>query len=230
LYLVKNLPTLWLTLNKSAYLIQKRVADFAVFGLEWISFALFRYAFWRYKFWRYKFWQTRRVSMDEFKQGKGQAAELEMRSLNYEGTYRCPACGSGDLQAIAMMDVFACNFCRHLFTANLQTQSLHMADSLHPRAWQWTGGRWRLAYQSETAAALVWVFSAFLAIAPVFLIALSNYIFPPLEGSDFPLLWIGLTLLSHALIAGWLLAEYHRWPWYISSQIRWQRWLSREAA
>ncbi|MEO1622728.1 MAG: hypothetical protein AAFU53_17050 [Cyanobacteria bacterium J06632_3] len=144
--------------------------------------------------------------------------------LTMDGSYSCPACGSGEVNAIALMDVFACSFCRHLFTVNLQTQSLQMADSLQPMAWKWTGWRWRAAHQSETSAALVWAFSAVLSCLPVVLISLSNYIFPPTGGLRFVLIWIGLTWISHSLMSFWLLAEFHRWPWYISARIRLQRW------
>lgn len=152
-----------------------------------------------------------------------QKEDRPTKRLLYEETYRCPACGSGELSAIAMMDVFACNFCRHLFTANLQTQSVHLADSLQPMAWQWNGWQWRTSQQNDTTAALVWSVAGVLTLAPVAIIAISNYVFPPLEGSNFPVMWTGLTLASHSIMSGWLLAEYHRWPWYISGRIRLQR-------
>ncbi|MEL7050189.1 MAG: hypothetical protein AAGM45_00180 [Cyanobacteria bacterium J06588_5] len=144
-------------------------------------------------------------------------------ALTYRHGYRCPACGSGDLNPMAMMDVFACDFCRHMFTANLQTQSVQLADSLQPMAWHWTGQRWKAAYQSDSAAALVWTFAVGIVFIPVLLIAVSNYVFPPSGGLKFVMIWISLTWLSHSIIAGWLLAEYHRWPWYISSRVRLQR-------
>lgn len=176
--------------------------------------------------------------MGELEQSQAQSSDLrvllgrrkklaELKSttrLAFDESYRCPACGSGEMSAIAMMDVFACNFCRHMFTANLQTQSVHLADSLQPMAWQWNGWRWRTAQQSDTAAGVIWMFAGVLTAAPVGIIAVSNYIFPPLEGSNFPLMWIGLTLLSHGIMSGWLLAEYHRWPWYVGGRIRLQRW------
>ncbi|MEO0768449.1 MAG: hypothetical protein AAFY72_03295 [Cyanobacteria bacterium J06649_4] len=151
-------------------------------------------------------------------------------ALSMTGQYRCPACGSGEVSAIALMDVFACDFCRHMFTVNLQTQSLQMADSLQPIAWQWTGRRWRAAHQGETATFLVWGFSVVLSILPTALIGLSNYIFPPTGGLRFVMTWIGLTWVSHSLMSLWLLAEFHRWPWYISARIRLQRWQASWAA
>lgn len=150
--------------------------------------------------------------------------------LSYDLTYRCPACATGELYALTMMDVFACDFCRHMFTANLETQSVQLADTVRSRVWHWNGWRWRTAQQRDTAAALVWGFAAAITVIPATLIALSNYIFPPLEASNFPLMWIELTLTAHAAIACWLLAEYHHWPWYVSSRIRLkqfrERWFS----
>ncbi len=163
-------------------------------------------------------------------QGNSSARPQDIDRLAYDQTYRCPACGSGQLSAIALMDIFACDFCRHMFTANLQAQSVQLADSTQPRAWYWNGEQWRTAYQRDTSAYLVWSFCSGLTAVPVALIALSNYVFPPLESSDFPRIWTGLTLLSHVLISAWLLAEYHRWPWYVASRVRLQRLRERWAA
>ncbi len=153
----------------------------------------------------------------------GGAQVADPKVLSYGGTYRCPACASGDLNAIALMDVFACDFCRHIFSANLENQSVHLADSLQPMAWQWNGWRWRTAQQSDTTAGVIWAFTLGLTLAPVVIIALSNYVFPPLDSTGFPRLWTALTLGSHSTISVWLLAEYYRWPWYISSRIRLNR-------
>lgn len=152
---------------------------------------------------------------------------MSLKRLDFEERYRCPACGSGEISAIAMMDVFACNFCRHMFTANLQTQSIQLVDSLQPMTWHWAGGRWKTSQQRDTVAVLVWAFGGALTVVPVGLIVISNYIFPPLEGSNFPLLWAGLTFLSHGVMSSWLLAEYYRWPWYIGGRVRLQRWCDR---
>lgn len=145
------------------------------------------------------------------------------KPLTYEDTYRCPACASGNLSAIALMDVFACDFCRHIFSANLENQSVHLADSLQPMAWRWNGWQWKTAQQSDTAAGFIWAFTLGLTLVPVGIIVMSNYVFPPLDSSDFPRTWTMLTLACHSAIALWLLAEYHRWPWYISSRIRLSR-------
>ena len=127
--------------------------------------------------------------------------------LGYQQVYSCPACGSGQISAMAMMDVFACDFCRHMFTANLQTQSVQLADSVQPMAWHWTGHRWRAAHQSETTAGLVWGFALILTAAPVGLISISNYVFPPSGGLQFVLSWVALTGVSHSIMSVWLVAE-----------------------
>ncbi|MGB3765472.1 MAG: hypothetical protein WA947_02850 [Phormidesmis sp.] len=160
--------------------------------------------------------------------GKASSSQvLAPKALSYEETYRCPACASGELNAIALMDIFACDFCRHMFLANLENQSVHLADSLQPMAWQWNGWRWQTAQQSDTAAGVIWAFTIGLVLAPVGIIALSSYVFPPLDSTDFPRMWTALTLGSHSTIALWLLAEYYRWPWYISSRIRLNRLKAR---
>ena len=158
-----------------------------------------------------------------------EASDRAQHTLSYEESYQCPACGQGRLSAISLMDIFACDFCRHMFTANLQNQSVHLADSLQPMAWRWTGKRWQAAHQKDTANYLVWSFAAILVIAPVSLIAVSNYIFPPSGGLRFVVSWCVLTLLSHSMISGWLLAEYERWPWYIASRIQLTRLRERWA-
>ena len=158
------------------------------------------------------------------------SASLSYTPLSYSSTYRCPACASGELSVLALMDVFACDFCRHMFTANLDAQSVQLADTVRSRIWHWNGWRWRTSQQGDTTTVAVWAFAAGLTSVPVALIALSNYIFPPLEVSNFPLIWIGLTLIAHGAMASWLLAEYHHWPLYISSRIRLklfrERWFS----
>ncbi|NJM45878.1 MAG: hypothetical protein HC860_06610 [Alkalinema sp. RU_4_3] len=59
--------------------------------------------------------------------------------LNYSDRYRCPLCQHGTLSSLILMDVFACDFCRHMFTANLENQVLRVEDSLQNLAWRWNG-------------------------------------------------------------------------------------------
>ncbi|MBE9080182.1 hypothetical protein IQ241_23320 [Romeria aff. gracilis LEGE 07310] len=148
------------------------------------------------------------------------------RQLAFHDSYRCPMCCHGQLSGLTLMDAFACDFCRHIFTANLSAQSLQVADSAQPMAWRWNGQRWRAAQRADLeVTALIWLFGLSLACFPTGIIALSNYIFPPLESSSqsFPLVWTGLTFLIHGSLVFWLLAEHYQWPPYITAKIRLRR-------
>lgn len=152
------------------------------------------------------------------------------RRLDYQDSYLCPMCCHGQLSGLALMDAFACDFCRHIFTANLSAQSLQVADSAQPMAWRWNGQRWRAAHRADLeVTTLIWIFGFSLACFPTGIIALSNYVFPPLESSSqsFPLVWTGLTFLIHGSMVAWLLAEHYQWPPYITTRIRLRRWSER---
>lgn len=145
-------------------------------------------------------------------------------SLTHQGSYLCPACRHGQIQQMVLMDTFACNFCRHIFTANLAEQTLHIADSSQPMAWKWSGRRWQSIYpQGATLSPIVWMIGLIVVIVPSCLVWLSSYIFPPLPGSPwswFPILWAGMTLAFHLMMVGWLVAEYYQLPLYVSSKIK----------
>lgn len=138
-------------------------------------------------------------------------------------SYRCPACGYGDFTKIALMDVWGCSFCQHLFSLNFHSQTAQLADTLPPRLWYWRDNRWQVSPHDRNADTLIGLFVGMLLVAPVTIIGALNYIFPPLEHSEFPAVWFILTWVSHGSIALWLLAEYHRWPWYIAGGIRLRR-------
>ena len=115
-----------------------------------------------------------------------------------------------------MMDAFGCSLCRHIFTANLEQQVLHLADSQVPLAWQWTGQSWQRLSQAN----LPWTWTLRGAIAafvllPTALVGGGAYYFPPLPGSRLawlPSAWVALTLLAHLACVGWLLLEYYQFP------------------
>lgn len=150
-----------------------------------------------------------------------------LRTLNYDETYTCPVCGHGELSLLALTDAFACSFCRHIFTANLDAQSLHMVDGVQPMVWFWTGERWRHNRRSDGhVTAVVWSFALIIACLPALLVVMSNYMFPPIDGSglnQFALIWTLATLLAHAGIVLWLIAEHYQWPWYVTVKIKLHR-------
>ena len=147
------------------------------------------------------------------------------QSLNYEGVYICPICRHGEISALTLMDAFACNFCRHIFTANLREQSLQVVDNSHPLTWRWTGNTWRAAHDVHAdQTILLWFVGLILICLPPTLVGLASYMFPPLDDqmSMVPTLWTSLTFLLHFLLVAWLIAEHYQFPAYVSCKIRLQ--------
>ncbi|MEM8613068.1 MAG: hypothetical protein AAGF93_13695 [Cyanobacteria bacterium P01_H01_bin.105] len=107
---------------------------------------------------------------------------------------------------------------------NLASQSLQMIDSAQPMVWFWTGERWRHNRRSDShVTAVVWSFALAIACLPALLIILSNYMFPPIDSegpNQFSIIWTLITLLAHAGIVLWLIAEHYQWPWYVTTKIR----------
>lgn len=150
-----------------------------------------------------------------------------LRPLNFHDTYTCPVCGHGELSELTLTEAFACSFCRHIFTANLETQSLQMIDGVQPMIWFWTGQRWRHQYQKDGhVTAVVWSFALAIACLPAMLVMVSNYMFPPIDSdglNQFSIIWTVATLLAHAGIVLWLIAEHYQWPWYVTAKIKLSR-------
>jgi hypothetical protein len=153
----------------------------------------------------------------------------ERRTLNYEHNYPCPICRHGHIEAITLMDAFACNFCRHIFTANLREQSVHVEDSSQPMTWRWNGRNWQAANQTDLdLTVVIWLVGLSLVILPPGLVWLSSHTFPPLDDSSgawFPTFWIALTFACHFLFVAWLMLEHYQVPLYISCKIRLRQWI-----
>lgn len=158
---------------------------------------------------------------DEFKQ---------TRSLSYSGTYLCPICRHGHIAELPLMEALACNFCRHIFSVNLPSQTVQVVDSSQPMSWRWNGRKWLAAYQEDQhLAILVWILCLGLVILPSAIVGIAAYIFPPLPDSPwarFSSVWALTTLILHGVMVAWVLAEYYQLPLYVSSKIRLQRLLS----
>jgi hypothetical protein len=151
--------------------------------------------------------------------------------LDYNGTYICPICRHGQVEQMSLMEAFSCNFCRHIFTANLEQQVLQVVDSSQPMSWRWTGRGWHVAYRDDlNLTLLIWFIAVILVTLPVSVVWLATYLFPALPGSPlswFPNLWVGFTLGIHLLMVAWLLAEHYQLPLYVASRVRLRHWLSR---
>jgi len=157
--------------------------------------------------------------------------EQSQTTLNYQGMYPCPVCRHGQLSQLTLMDAFACNFCRHIFTADLSAQSIRVEDSSQMFAWRWLGDRWLPVRENSIRLSwVVWLGALLITALPPGLIWLSYHTFPPLPDSPwywFPLLWAFLAFCAHAGFVIWLLAEHHQWPLYVALKVRLQRWLGQ---
>ncbi|MBF2028646.1 MAG: hypothetical protein IGS48_18090 [Oscillatoriales cyanobacterium C42_A2020_001] len=156
---------------------------------------------------------------------------IERRSLNYEEMYLCPVCRHGQISSLALMDAFACNFCRHIFTADLRDQSIRVEDSSQPMTWRWNGHTWQGLHQTDVDLTLViWLIGVALVLLPPSLIWISSHTFPPVEGEGwywFPTVWVSLAFFLHLTFVSWLLAEHYQLPIYVAFKVRLQMLLGR---
>lgn len=151
--------------------------------------------------------------------------------LDYQGVYPCPVCRLGQIIAISLMDALACDCCNHIFTADLERQVLKMADRQPPLTWRWNGRNWIGAHlEGVQWGWLYWLFALALVVLPTALIGLAAYTFPPTPGSRLswlPIVWTGLTFLSHLAIVGWLAIEFYQFPVWAYLRIRRRQLLGR---
>ncbi|MEO0538727.1 MAG: hypothetical protein AAF215_33320 [Cyanobacteria bacterium P01_A01_bin.123] len=156
------------------------------------------------------------------------------RRLSLDHTYPCPVCRHGQIEALVLMDAFACNFCRHMLSANLAKQSVQVIDSTQPMTWYWLGRHWRSAVQPDFSLSfMVWLVAVALVVFPAGLVWLSAQIFPPLvdsPGQSLPQIWAGLTLVLHGSMVAWLLAEHYQLSLWVAAKVYFRRyWQSRSS-
>lgn len=148
--------------------------------------------------------------------------------LSYHGVYRCPVCRYGEISNLAMMDAFACNFCNHIFTANLNQNSIELADSSLPLQWYWNGRRWQGAHRADVE--LGWgigLAAIAIVLLPTTLLGLAAYMFPPIPGSNLswlPVFWTISAFFAHLTIVIWLLVEYYQFPVFVFLKAWRRRW------
>lgn len=151
--------------------------------------------------------------------------------FNYHGVYHCPVCRHGEIAAIPLMEAFACNFCRHIFTANVEQQRIKMADSQIPLTWRWTGRNWQgIGAEGVNMGWGLWLSAMAFILAPTTIVGGGAYIFPPLPGSHLswlPFAWTGLTFFSHLACVAWLLVEYYQIPVVLYCRAIGDRFLTR---
>lgn len=152
------------------------------------------------------------------------------RMLQYEDSYPCPFCRQGQISGLYLMEVFACNLCDRIFSSNLPQQTLTLETGLGPRAkqWRWCGDRWQPKHKSTGPLIMaLWGLSIAIILLPTALIGLSGYMFPPLptqEAVGFPMLWAGLTGVSHLALVLWFWLEYYQISVWVILSVRLRRW------
>lgn len=151
--------------------------------------------------------------------------------LNYQGIYPCPVCHVGEISTLSLMEAMACQFCHHIFTADLKTQRLQMADKVPPLTWYWNGKSWVGAHIKEVQLSWIYAFAGVALIAlPSTLVGLGAYLFPPLPGTPLawlPTAWVGLTFLAHLAIVSWLVVEFYQFPVFAYLRAMRQHFLER---
>jgi uncharacterized protein (DUF983 family) len=152
-------------------------------------------------------------------------APQNQRPLNLSDSFPCPVCRQGSIQAIVLTEAFACEFCRHIMSVDLQAQQVQVVDSSQPLTWLWNGEKWKLSRgkKADELSALVIITAIVLMIIPATLVWLAGTIFPPLSPSShlsFSSIWSLLTLLAHSAFVLWLIGEYYQIPFYIAAKVR----------
>lgn len=136
--------------------------------------------------------------------------------LDLNSAYHCPVCRHGEISSLALMDAFACNFCRHIFAANLDDKSIEMVDSHLPLSWRWNGNNWQGIHRPGVELGFgYWVIAILFILLPTAIVGLGAYFFPPLPGAvlgNFSIIWTCLTFFAHLTCVLWLIVEYYQFP------------------
>jgi len=140
-----------------------------------------------------------------------------MKPLNPSESYPCPVCRSGEISALPLMeDTFSCQFCQHLFSADVKQQLITMMDSEIPLSWYWNGKRWSNPQRKGIEIGWEYAIASIIFILfPTLIVGIGAYLFPPVPGTPLawlPTAWTVLTLIAHSAILVWLFIEFYQFP------------------
>jgi hypothetical protein len=137
-------------------------------------------------------------------------------SYNQQSNYPCPVCRLGRIQAMSLMDVMACNTCRHMFALNVEKHCLSTVDYTSPLIWYWNGRNWIGDHVKGMKLGWdFWLISVIFVILPPTLIGLLTYVSVKHSGDApplFSLAWLGLTFLLHLSLVGLSIVGFYRFP------------------
>jgi hypothetical protein len=148
-----------------------------------------------------------------------------------QGVYPCPVCRCGQISTLPLMDAMACQFCRHIFTANLEKQQIQTADRQPPLVWRWNGKKWSGAHIEGVETSWgYWLLGLAFVVLPSTLLGITAYTRPPVSGiplSWLPIVWTGLAFLLHLAIIIWLVIEFYQFPVWAYLKTRLQNMFGR---
>ena len=138
------------------------------------------------------------------------------RYLSDQEVYPCPICAVGEISTMPLMEVMACQFCRHIFTADYENQQLQMADRQPPLMWRWNGKSWSERQLKDVEIGWGYALGAIaFVVFPTTLIGITVYARPPVSSSPlswFPVFWTGLTFVLHLGIIAQVVIEFLDFP------------------
>lgn len=155
---------------------------------------------------------------------------ISKATLDYRDVYPCPICRHGDLSALLMTEAFSCNFCRHIFTANVEENTVRVEDSSQPLNWRWNGRSWQAVHRDDLDLTLVlWIIGVVLIVFPPSLVhVICQSMRPPFTALT-SLAWTTVTFLLHTTLVLWLLAEHYHFAPYVSGKAQLRTWLDKRA-
>ncbi len=110
-----------------------------------------------------------------------------------------------------LMEVLACNLCRHIFEVDSERQMVGMVGSAPPLVWQWDGQGWASPRGQGFSRADLLV-GVVLVVFPTLLVG-GSWIFRPIGTGPlawFPAFWTGLTFVTHLMGILSILVSYYQ--------------------
>ncbi|WP_287129865.1 hypothetical protein [Candidatus Cyanaurora vandensis] len=147
--------------------------------------------------------------------------------LTYHDSYPCPVCRHGQISALLLMEAFACNFCRHIFTCVPEQGLVRVEDSAQPLTWRWAG-KWQAVPQEDLDITLViWGVGLALVFLPPLLVFFSCWSWNNTQVAAFILSWTLATFVVHFCLIAWMLAEHYQLAPYVASKVLLRDWFER---